>query len=95
MHRITTTRTPIPVLSSTGGTTLTASHRQPGYTGFFGLLKIEGDIPADLQTWASTNSAVVSAQGLPGVGGEGIVIFDPEDLRAALVTAVFRYGTAC
>jgi hypothetical protein len=60
----------------------------PGYSGFFGLLKINDGIPAGLQTWASTNSAVVSVQGLPGVGGEGIVIFDPEDLRAALVTAV-------
>jgi hypothetical protein len=54
------------------------------YTGFFGLLKIKGDIPANLQTWASSFAVVVSAQGLSGVGGEGIVIFDPEDMRAAV-----------
>jgi hypothetical protein len=54
------------------------------YTGFFGLLKISGVIPADLKTWAENSTAVVSSQGLAGVGGEGIVIFDPEDLRSAV-----------
>jgi hypothetical protein len=37
-----------------------------------------------LKDWVSTSTAVVSSQGLAGVGGEGIVIFDPEDLRAAV-----------
>src|SRR6056297_2998536 len=60
----------------------------PGYSGFFALLKFSDDvIPADLRTWVETSTAVSILEGLEGVGGEGITILNPEDLRAQLTAA--------
>jgi len=55
------------------------------YSGFYALLKFEDTIPANLQTWAENSTAVSVLDGVAGVGGEGVTILDPEDLRSQVV----------
>src|SRR6056297_208117 len=55
------------------------------FAGFYALLKFPDSIPADLQTWVSSFTAVSILDGIEGVGGEGITIVNPEDLRSAVV----------
>lgn len=55
------------------------------YAGFYALLKISDTIPANLKNWVETNTAVSVLDGVAGVGGEGVTLIDPEDLRAQLV----------
>lgn len=54
------------------------------FAGFYGRLSLE-EIPAQLQTWVETSTAVSVLDGVAGVGGEGITIVDPEELREAVV----------
>jgi len=55
------------------------------FAGFYALLKFPDSIPTDLRTWVETSTAVSILDGIEGVGGEGITIVNPEDLRSAVV----------
>ena len=54
------------------------------FGGFFARLSFQTveDMPASLTDWVANNTAVAILQGLNGVGGEGVVILNPEDLYA-------------
>lgn len=56
------------------------------FGGFFARLSFPSveDMPASLTDWVANNTAVAILEGLNGVGGEGIVILNPEDLYAYL-----------
>jgi len=54
------------------------------YAGFYARLSFEDQIPNALQTWVSSNTATSILDGVEGVGGEGITIVNPEDLRVAV-----------
>ena len=55
------------------------------YSGFYALLKFPESIPSALRTWVETSTAASILDGIEGVGGEGITIVNPEDLRSAVV----------
>lgn len=55
------------------------------YAGFYALLKIADTIPANLKDWVENNTAVSVLDGVSGVGGEGVTLIDPEDLRQQIV----------
>ena len=57
------------------------------YTGFYALLKFADTIPTNLKTWTENSTAVSVLDGVAGVGGEGVTMLDPEDLRAQIVAA--------
>jgi len=57
------------------------------YTGFYALLRFENTIPTNLKAWTETSTAVSVLDGVAGVGGEGVTMLDPEDLRTQLVSA--------
>jgi hypothetical protein len=55
------------------------------YSGFFGILRFEGDtIPAAFESWVRNNTAVSVLEGFTGYGGEGITLLSPEDINAHL-----------
>jgi len=47
--------------------------------GFYGRLSLDS-IPAPLKTWVETSTATAVLESFSGVGGEGIVILNPEDV---------------
>jgi len=49
------------------------------FSGFYGRLSLT-EIPAALKTWVETSTATAVLESFSGVGGEGIVILNPEDL---------------
>jgi len=53
------------------------------FSGFYGRLSLDS-IPAPLKTWVETSTATAVLESFSGVGGEGIVILNPEDVYGYL-----------
>jgi len=53
------------------------------FSGFYGRLSLDS-IPPALKTWVETSTATAVLEGFSGVGGEGIVILNPEDVYGYL-----------
>jgi len=55
------------------------------FSGFYGRLSLDS-IPSALKTWVETSTATAVLESFNGVGGEGIVILNPEDVYGYLTT---------